>query len=233
VERKRQQRRASEWAFAPEMKGGHTTGGLEWALSILNQEDLYYTEMRRELRALVAEWQACGQSFWKMIRKDCERAAALQTGWIAFFGADGKFLIGRDERSQDTSPRGVALTAFASLMNDPDLSLLGGPCDRCGRYFKKKRANHKLYCDRDCAHLASATKSTNERLQRDREDKLKRAKLRIAQWQGLKRKPKVGWKKWIATAVPDLSVTFLTRAVNSGDLVPPTDSAKERDYAKG
>ena len=219
------------------MKGGHTTGGLEWALSILNQEDPYYAEMRRELRSLVAEWKACGQSFQKMIsrpvRKDGELAVALQTGWTAFLGADGKFLIGRDTQTGDFTPRGVARTAFASLMNDPDLNLIGGPCDRCGRYFKMKRANHKLYCDRDCAHLASATKSTNERLQRDREDKLRRAKLRIAQWQSLKRKPKGGWKKWIATVVPDLSVTFLTRAVNSGDLGPPTDRAKERDYAKG
>ncbi len=220
-----------EWAFAPETTG-HTTGGLEWALSILNQKNPYYAEMRRELRSLVAEWQASGQSFLKMIRKDGDLAVALQTEWTAFLGGDGAFRIGRNARMGDVSQRGVALTAFALLMNDSDLSLLGGPCDRCGRYFEKKRANHKRYCDRDCAHLASAAKSTSERLRRDREERLKRARLRIAQWQCFKRKPKGGWKKWIATAVPDISVTFLTRAVNKGDLVPPTDSAEERDYAK-
>lgn len=231
MERRDQRTRGAEWAYPPETRG-HTFGGFEWALSILNQEDPYYTERRRELRSLVAKWQACGQSFQKMIsrpvQKDGELAIALQTGWTAFLGADGKFRISRDTQTVAFTPRGVARTAFALLMNDPDLNLLGGPCDRCGRYFKKKRANHKLYCDRDCAHLASAAKSTNERLQRDREDKLKRAKLRIAQWQDLKRKPKIGWKKWIVIAAPDLSVSFLTRAVNKGDLIPPNTLGHKR-----
>lgn len=247
MQSQRRQRRASGWAFAPETVGGQTNGGLDHALSILNQKDpseyaqptglvlesagdlQRLWEMRNELRRLVEEWQACGQSFAKMFRKDRERGVAFQTGWAASFGPDGRFHIQRDGLSLDTTPHGVALTVFAMLMNNTDRLLLGGPCDRCGRYFRKNRTNHKTYCGRDCAHLASATKSTKERLQREREEKLRQAKLRIAQWQALKRKPKVGWKKWIVAAVPGLSLTFLTRAVNSGDLVAPVDGANTLD----
>jgi hypothetical protein len=246
VQRKGQQKRVADWAFAPVTVGGETTGGFEWALSILNQRDpseyAHSTglmlesagdlqrlwEMRNELRSLVEEWQACGQSLRKMIQKDCARAAALQRGWVAFFGADGKFLIGRDAGTQDTSPRGVAIDAFVALMNDPDRLLLGGPCERCSGYYRKKRNSQKRFCGRNCAHLASATKANQERLQRERKEKLARAGVQIEKWQALKRKPDVGWKQWVAAAIPELTVCFLTRAVNTGDLKSPKNTGQKR-----
>lgn len=227
--------------------GGQTTGALDYALSLLNRRepseyaqstglmletasDLQrFWEMRNELRFLVEEWQACGQSFDTMYLKDRERGVALQTGWVADLGPDGRFRIDRDGRSLDTSPRGVALTAFAKLMNDPDRQLLGGPCERCKQYYRKKRKNQKRFCGRRCAHLASATNANRERLDRERRDKLMRARKQLEKWQTMKRTPNVGWKHWIAGHEPDLTVSFLTRAVKREDLVPPkTEGGKNQ-----
>lgn len=232
----------AQWAYPPETKGGHTIGGFEWALSILNYEDpppqtpdifrdsaevrQRRLDMRSELRSLVSEWETCNRDFYKVFRRDRERGVALQTGWLAYLGPDGKFSIGRNERTQDTTPRGVARTAFASLIGDPNRDLLGGPCDRCGRYYKKNRSNQKRFCGRRCAHLASATKATANRLKNERDEKLKRAWMRIAQWETLKQQPKQGWKKWICAneKVVGLTPSFLTRVVNSGELRPPRDA---------
>jgi hypothetical protein len=106
---------------------------------------------------------------------------------------------------------------------NPEWEKLAGPCARCGRYYLKKRASQKVYCSRRCGNAATAVARTSKRIEAERNDKLRRVKTAIREWRSAKTQQ--DWKHWVATRA-GVDLRFLTRAVNKGDLVPPTTKGR-------
>jgi hypothetical protein len=106
---------------------------------------------------------------------------------------------------------------FVELLRNPlraDIRV----CDRCGRWFLNQSGHrNKRFCARRCAVLNAVTRSVKKRREKNRSDKLQRARRAIRDWT-----PRVGsdWKDWTAKRT-GLSSKFITRAVNRGELRLP------------
>lgn len=109
---------------------------------------------------------------------------------------------------------------FADLLMNPEHDRLGR-CDRCqkfyvsGGHYQKKR-----YCTRGCAQKAASTKYIVRRKREERGGKIALAERLLLKW-----KPRYGnWKRWIIGKArlkkPGLTLAFVTRAANKGDIVP-------------
>lgn len=130
--------------------------------------------MQVELRRLIQEWQKSGPNLKKFFSEHpdlWERAAYGQTRlqptptgrayveWIPIVA------------DEPLSPEDDALRNFVSLIGNPLWDLLGGPCARCGDYYKKKTKRQKVYCSRTCSRNATAaisTKRSRERAKKSR-----------------------------------------------------------------
>lgn len=121
-----------------------------------------------------------------------------------------------------------AWNLFIQFLRNEDIERLGGPCRRCSRYYIRKTAKPSVYCSRECASQATAIKRTIENRKRQHAQKLELAASGIEKWRSLVAKGRTskGWKEFVAnlkSADPalDLTVRFLSRAVNKGELIPP------------
>ena len=103
---------------------------------------------------------------------------------------------------------------FVSLTLQPRWEDLAGPCDRCHKYFVKKRTTQKVYCSRRCGNAATARIRTTEQRRQEHKKRLERARKAGKLW-----KPKVGidWKLFVSGKT-GLSSKWLTRAINRGEL---------------
>lgn len=108
---------------------------------------------------------------------------------------------------------------FISLTQNPLCHMFGGPCARCGRFFLRQTAKQKRFCTAECARTASAFAATARRRESERTEKVRRVKKAIEEWESRKKKPV--WQDWVRNKVPDVSKTWLTRAVNRRIIVPP------------
>lgn len=207
-------------------------GDLEYVLEALNEGNSLFTMARERLRFLVAEWEKAGRNLYRMLCKHPELGSRIRNALILYLDVhpDGnaKLLIIPPDCIGDHPP--VAEELFALLVADSRSCRLGGPCDRCGRYYIKKRLDQKRYCGRRCAHLASATKATIKRLREERADKLQRANKAAREW--ARARTKLGWKHWISRNQPDITPKFLTRAVNRGEMCPPEEPAQTAQRSK-
>lgn len=114
--------------------------------------------------------------------------------------------------------RYAALLFHVGTLN-PEWDKLAGPCDRCGRYYLKKRASQKVYCSRRCGNITTAVARTRERLADERADKLRRAQATMQKWTTAR--TKYDWKVFVSNRQSDITPKFLTRAVNKGELKAP------------
>jgi hypothetical protein len=133
-------------------------------------------------------------------------------------GGAGFFLNNRSE----PDPHKEALRWFLELLLNPEREKLAGPCPRCSNYYIRRSARNKVYCSRSCGTRATALAATKKRRDEEHADKLKRADERIRKWE---KSPKCDWKAFVSER-GDISVKFLTRAVNNGELRPPTKGKK-------
>jgi hypothetical protein len=207
---------------------------------------------------LVTEWQESGRNLQKMVAANEPLRKAFVETWetrwlptktggakIAFFPRPQPCVLRLfDERTSGTAlteterkesleavARAIALLLFYVLTLGP-WEKLGGPCPRCGKYFIKKRPNHKIYCSRRCGSNVSAKKATRERLDKDRIDKVLRAGAAIRRWDVLKNPPTIGWKQWVHKREPDITSKWLTRAVNDYEKYQLEPPKKEGCHAK-
>jgi len=107
-----------------------------------------------------------------------------------------------------------AVRLFVSLTLSQAWNRLGGPCDRCHRYFVKTRANQKRYCSSKCGHNATAKAVMTARRQRERLKKLQLARRAVKRW---KATLGVDAKEFVSGQT-GLSRGWLTHAVNTGEL---------------
>ena len=117
--------------------------------------------------------------------------------------------------------------ALPRLDSESEWDKLAGPCARCGRYYLKKRASQKVYCSRRCGNATTADARTRERLAREHADKLRRSQAAMQKWTTTRTKD--DWKVFVSKREPDITPKFLTRAVNKGELKPPT-KGKSREH---
>lgn len=237
----------------------------EWMEAILLKLNSDVLIWRETMRRLVNAWESSGRDVGKMLKASKELREELLPylygdkglpSWRALPFPKGSGLqvmldlshagpqrtMTRDELGKD-EPRKMFMQFLVNPLRDK-LSI--GPCARCENYYRKKRANQKVYCGRKCANFTSAEKATRERLAEERKLNLARAQEMIAGWDALKRRPAVSWKKWVGSPsrlpactvqvmwkgsmrtfhLPPIGPWFLTHAVKHGELHPPTEEAR-------
>lgn len=124
----------------------------------------------------------------------------------------------------EVRPERFAAMLFNVWTLNPEQDKLAGPCARCGRYYLKRRASQKVYCSRRCGNVATAVARTRKRLADEHADKLRRAAAVAQKW--ITARTNLDWKHWVAQRERDITPKFLTRAVNKGELKPPTKGKK-------
>jgi hypothetical protein len=153
---------------------------------------------------------------WIAIQQRCQpHLPAEGTGATMFvkYGEKGKpYLTAWDD----------ALDLFVQLMTNPARDKFAGPCERCRKYYIKKRASQKKYCSRTCGNAATAVIRTREKWDAEHAEKLNRARKAAHQW--ARSKSADPWKEYVHTKHDDISPKFLTRAVNKNELSEPKRS---------
>lgn len=161
-----------------------------------------------------------------MLDEDEALSDELENSWFGKYisGKGGRAHILLRPRRLKHNDHEYAIGMFAALTLHPECERLRGPCAyrRCGRYFLQKTRRITDYCSRQCSQKAAGLKHRQTQLAEERKDKLRRTEVAIRQWRVSRRRDH--WMEWVCRHVPDITRTFLTRAVNKGDLIPPTDN---------
>lgn len=181
-----------------------------------------FSPMQEELRLLVEQWQSSGKSGPNLRellsqRPDLQHRCAkrLMTLWPTSSGRG--HLEWQGLETYDPAERAFEL--FFELISNPLWETLGGPCARCGRYYLKNTKRQKVYCSRTCGSGATARSAVQKKRIEEHKQKLRWARSEIKSWRSRKRR--IGWKRWISQRNPDLTVQWLTRAHNRGELSAP------------
>lgn len=184
------------------------------------------------LRKLVQAWQASGPDLFRFsldqrqMWKDVDRywVAGRRLNPLLLLGAPGGGAgIGQNHRPE-RDPYKEALRLFIALLFNPQCDKLAGPCPRCGNYYIRRSARNKVYCSRSCGTRATALAATRKRREEEHADNLLRAAVAAREW--TRARTKKEWKPWVSCRVPGITAKFLTRAVNKGELEPPTKGIK-------
>jgi hypothetical protein len=156
---------------------------LEIVVKVLNATD----ERSAELKNLVERWKASGPNLQNMVHADEDLEKDLREAWPAEWlpsaGARAFYVLlpGTVGHDDDTPSRRARLL-FAALVANSQCDLLGGPCDRCHRYFLKSRRSQKRFCGQRCASLDSAKRSTAAKATAEREALLESAARFWSRW---------------------------------------------------
>jgi hypothetical protein len=213
-----------------------STEDLEHICSVLNGEK--QPELQLPLRRLVKSWQASGPNLKKMMHANFEEWRDVQESWkatwVPSYTGRAHLLLLPDlpsthmEQGQDgayrPTPEGGALVLFYSLTLNPEWDRLGGPCERCAKYYVMNTVRQKKYCSRRCGSFATATASTRKRLDEEHAHKLRRAQAAAQMWS--KTLTSLDWKRWVSRKEPDMTPKWLTRAVNKAELSAPKNRRK-------
>ncbi len=151
---------------------------------------------------------------WQEIEKRCQ-AFLFPSGTGAYPHVEYVGEKGRPWTSWDT-----AAHLFINLITNPAHIKLAGPCERCRKYYIKKRTSQKVYCSRTCGNAATAIIRNREKWQQQRDEKLERASKTAQKW--ARSKTAEPWKEYVCEKHRDITPKFLTRAVNNRELSEPT-----------
>jgi hypothetical protein len=183
--------------------------------------------------------KGCGGNLKKMMDGDPELAEAVAevcvTRWMPSTNQRAYLVLQPSwehiwkreltpERVDRMRPERYAALLFHVGTLNPEWDKLAGPCARCKRYYLKKRASQKVYCSRRCGNTATAVARTRERLDKEHADKLRRAQAAMQKW--TTNPTNDDWKVFVSERESDITPKFLTRAVNKGQLKPPTKGKK-------
>ena len=117
----------------------------------------------------------------------------------------------------------LACQQFIRLITNPACERIGGPCPRCGQYYRRAGKKVKRFCSRQCASLSAAQQSTKKKREQEHAHKIQLAMQAKVEWEVKwnKGRTKKGWKEFVRDTHPDITPKFLTRAVNKGELSEP------------
>jgi hypothetical protein len=185
---------------------------------------------RAEMRRLVDVWQGSGRDAAKTLRRSPELKAYLfdeigKPRWRAIPVCRGSGLQVMVHVEGPPHPdvdliRDEARLMFLNLLLCPLREKLSEkPCERCGNYYLKATVRRKVYCSTECGRADTARSTRDQKLRHQREDKLRRAAAAATEW--LSARTKLDWKRWVAKRHPDITLTFMTQAVNNRKLSEP------------
>ena len=187
-------------------------------------------KLRREtpsrLRYFVEIWKRSGRNLKRMWRdyyceclriNECYNKQPIQLAWTDSnrAGITHTFLDHQGGTRDEEATR-----FFLTLIWNSQNQKLAGPCARCDKYFIRRTARNTTYCTRSCGLRATAIAATLKKRAEEHADKLRRARTAAENWR-LGRKKLFGWKQYVSEQEPDITRTFLTRAVNKGELKAP------------
>jgi hypothetical protein len=176
-----------------------------------------------EFRRLTAIWLQSGPNLEVMLRANPGLEQQLWFGYRVMW-LSSKTGRGRLGLLPDTDPGDLASHGrvwFVTLTLNPDCEKLRA-CKHCRKYFVQASAKQTTYCSRACGTSLTAREHVKRRRDEAHRQKLERARVRMEQW--LRARTEMPWPLWVEAKDPKLELTrsFLTRAVNKGELVPPT-----------
>jgi hypothetical protein len=193
--------------------------------------DRMLRETPSELRELVDAWLASGPNLDKFRQNHPKMWAGVSRYWqitptqlvsADSTGGGAAIALGSEP---GRNPYEEALRFFVWLITNPECDRLAGPCARCGAYYIRiRRSAQNKYCSRSCGTRATAFAATRKRRDEEHADKLLRAAEGAREWTTARTKKE--WKPWVSGRHPGITVKFLTRAVNNGELKSPTKGEK-------
>jgi hypothetical protein len=214
---------------------------LDWVINALNGKSLFYLSIEPSeyelydrllqetppiLRTFVEYWQDSGRNLAKLWHDNYLFALEVDRYWnqkpstrLHWGPSGGTSVVSVLADRISRTPTEEAMRFFCLLITSRNWEKLAGPCIGCGAYYWRQTARNIVYCSRFCATRTTAIASTQKKRRDVHIDKLQRAKAAAGQWPN--RRTKLSWKQWVSKREPDISVKFLTRAVNKGELKPP------------
>jgi hypothetical protein len=177
-----------------------------------------------ELRRLVAAWFASGPNLRKMLHSDFVVWRAVQNSWASRYlptktGRANIVLFPKGPPPDKESAEDEARLLFAALTLNPQCNLLAGPCARCGAYYIKKTQRQKVYCSQRCGSAATALPAVRKKRADEHARKITLARAVLSRWKPTS--DEQSWKERVSKRT-GLSVKWLSRAANRGEISPPT-----------
>ncbi|MGC2283670.1 MAG: hypothetical protein WA542_00335 [Candidatus Acidiferrum sp.] len=178
------------------------------------------------LRALMESWIAAGCRFdrWEKANPEQRKILNLETNrWTMIFWSNhkGKPLailssaghVG--DRPRRVNPALTGYQAFAAFLLCAAPCFEVGRCERCTRFFwKKRRKAKRRFCERRCSQRQTATEGQRQRVSRQRREKNRSISIAIREF--IDRKPATAdWKAWVAKRA-GVTQKYVTRTVNRG-----------------
>lgn len=194
---------------------------------ILGPDDARAEEIRQQetpplLREIVQSWKSSGPDLFKFSIHNRTLWTEIEKQWkktpTKLVGAPGGGAAIFWNAISSRDPQEEAFRWFIELLVNPECERLAGPCARCGSYYIRGSIRNKSYCSRSCGTRATAKAATAKRRATEKTEKLLRASKLIQKWSSAR--AEMDWKQWVSRR-RDITPKFLTRAVNSGELVPP------------
>lgn len=163
-------------------------------------------------------FSADGKRFWRQhgtrfSRQNLERAF----DWRIAASPAGGCWYKRYNVTSYGPPDPAVLLAASLLGNTLSAKLSDAPCQRCNKWFVKRRAVQKC-CSKHCATAFNNTVGVKSRRAVDHEKQLDRARAALKTWKRTERR--TDWKQFVSKQT-DLTPRFMTRAVNKGELRAP------------
>jgi hypothetical protein len=179
-------------------------------------------ELCAELRRLVDVWLKSGPNLAKMLKEDPvleARATHGRTLLVPTEAGRGYLLwLPAPHRFNPIRWKHQALAHFMNLIVNPQWDMLGGPCQRCQKYYAKKTVRQKTCCSRRCGSASTAAATTRKRREAERVQKLRLAQEAADKW--ITFATARLWKVWVSDQTK-ITIKWLTRACNKGELRVP------------
>lgn len=181
--------------------------------------------VQRELRQLLLEWLNADRKLDALTKYHVALSDALMCGQTMLSttrtGRVQLAWFARGFNFKHADEKDVALTRFLELLVNPLSPLLGGPCARCDNFYVKKSDRQKTYCSKQCGGKQTAQTATQKRRRVEHLAKLEKARLSMLRLPS-RRQARQDWKQWVYHDTRgSISVKWLTRAVNAGELISP------------
>lgn len=192
-----------------------------------------FKSQTRETRVLLESWITAGRSFSKWKAQNAAEYSRIE-GTISQTtyaivppdrgDSDDEPVITRSfDPGRDMIGATQAIATFQARW--AFLDVLGNPlrydisvCDRCHRmYLNRSGHRNKRFCERRCTVLDASTRLVKKMRQAERNKQLSLAQSFLANWNPRKNPD---WRQWTSDQTK-LTKTFLTRALNRGELKIP------------
>jgi hypothetical protein len=176
-----------------------------------------------ELRRLVTAWFKSGPNLQKMLHSDFVLWEAVQNAWTSLYlpARNGRAYLALFPKNSGDDKERVETEAhllFAALTLNSQCNLLAGPCARCGVYYLKKTRRQKVYCSQRCGSAATALPAVRKKRAAEHGRKIALARAVLSRLKPTRDETR--WKAGVSKRT-GLSVKWLSRAANQGEISPP------------